>query len=59
VEAVRPVLDLPPEQRMNGIVISLRRVHKALSRSPLAADGRDLQEQIEMFTRTPLRSIRA
>jgi hypothetical protein len=58
-EAVRPVLDLPPEQRMNGIVISLRRVHKALSRSPLAADGRDLQEQIEMFTRTPLRSITA
>jgi hypothetical protein len=53
------VLDLPPEQRMNGIVISLRRVHKALSRSPLAADGRDLQEQIEMFTRTPLRSITA
>ena len=58
-EAVRPVLDLPTEQRMNGIVISVMRVHKALTRSPLAADGRDLQEQIEMFTRTPLRSITA
>jgi hypothetical protein len=57
--AVRPVLELPPEQRMNGIVISLKRVHKALSRSPLGTEGRALQEQIEMFTRTPLRSITA
>jgi hypothetical protein len=58
-EVVWPVLDLPTEQRMNGIMISLRRVHKALIQSPLAADGHDLQEQIEMFTRTPLRSITA
>jgi hypothetical protein len=58
-EAVRPVLDLPPQQRMNGIVMSLRRVHKALSQSPLAADGRELQERIETFTRTPLRTTTA
>jgi hypothetical protein len=59
VEAVRPVLELPPEQRTNGIVISVERVHQALTRSVLAADGRDLQERIETFTRTPLRSITA
>jgi hypothetical protein len=59
VEAVRPVLELPPEQRTNGIVISVERVHQALARSALAADGRDLQERIETFTRTPLRTITA
>jgi hypothetical protein len=59
VEAIRPVLELPPEQRTNGIVISVERVHQALARSALAADGRDIQEQIEMFTRTPLRSVTA
>jgi hypothetical protein len=56
-EAVEPVLDLPVEQRMNGIVASMTRVHKALRASPLSTQARDLQERIEMFARTPLRSI--
>ncbi|MFF9667054.1 hypothetical protein ACF1FY_33845, partial [Streptomyces althioticus] len=54
-EAVRPVLDLPIEQRNFGIVSSAQRVHAALS-----ADGRrngivgvDLQQEIEAFTATP------
>jgi hypothetical protein len=59
VEAVRPVLELPPERRINTIVTSLERVHQAVARSALATDGRDLQERIETFTRTPLRSITA
>lgn len=57
MEAVVPVLDLAPEQRINGIVHSAQRVHRALRDSPLAEAGSDLQEQIEMFTRTPLKSL--
>ncbi|WP_235485479.1 hypothetical protein [Streptomyces roseoverticillatus] len=56
-EAVSPILELAPENRINGIINSAMRVHKALSRSPLAPSGSDLQERIEMFTRTPLRSL--
>jgi hypothetical protein len=59
VEAVEPVLELPVDQRMNGIITSMTRVHKALGASPLSTEARDLQERIEMFTRTPLRSIGA
>ncbi|WP_406201797.1 hypothetical protein OH807_22550 [Kitasatospora sp. NBC_01560] len=54
-EAVRPVLDLPIEQRNFGIVSSAQRVHAALH-----GDGRrnggavvDLREEIEAFTATP------
>ncbi|MFJ2781257.1 hypothetical protein [Kitasatospora sp. NPDC087315] len=54
-EAVRPVLDLPVEQRNFGIVSSAQRVHAALR-----GDGRrsgdaaaDLREEIEAFTATP------
>ncbi len=55
IEAVRPVLDLPIEQRNFGITSSAQRVHAALH-----ADGRrsggvaaDLREEIEAFTATP------
>jgi hypothetical protein len=54
-EAVRPVLDLPIEQRNFGITSSAQRVHAALH-----GDGRrnggaaaDLREEIEAFTATP------
>ncbi|MFI9269407.1 hypothetical protein ACIGXM_01585 [Kitasatospora sp. NPDC052896] len=54
-EAVRPVLDLPIEQRMFGIISSAQRVHSALH-----AEGRrgghaitSLREEIEAFTATP------
>ncbi|MFJ6616525.1 hypothetical protein ACIQOW_02940 [Kitasatospora sp. NPDC091335] len=54
-EAVRPVLDLPVEQRNFGIVSSAQRVHVALHgdgrRSGSAAAG--LREEVEAFTATP------
>ena len=53
-EALRPVLDLPSAQRINGIVSSVQHVHRALTTAPRSAEATDLQEQIEMFTRTPL-----
>ncbi|MGC9541123.1 hypothetical protein [Streptomyces sp. UG1] len=56
-DAVSPILDLDQENRINGIVHSALRVHKALSRSTLAAPGSELQERIEMFTRTPLKAL--
>ncbi|WP_331735797.1 hypothetical protein [Streptomyces sp. NBC_00057] len=56
-EAVAPVLDLAPEQRINGIVNATQRVHRALRDSPLAEDASSLQEQIEAFTRTQLKSL--
>lgn len=56
-EAVAPVLSLAPEQRINGIVNATQRVHRALRDSPLAEDGSSLQEQIEAFTRTQLKSL--
>jgi tetratricopeptide (TPR) repeat protein len=57
VEAVTPVLDLEPDQRINGIVHSAKRVHQALRSSSIGDAGAELQEQIEAFTRTPLRSL--
>lgn len=58
-EALQPVLDLPAELRINGIVNSARRVHEALRRSALGTDTTELQEQIEAFTRTPLPALPA
>jgi tetratricopeptide (TPR) repeat protein len=58
-EAIRPVLELPAEQRIAGIIKSARHVHTALLRSPLAADSLNLQEQIEAFTRVPVRALPA
>ncbi|MGK5628436.1 hypothetical protein [Streptomyces sp. URMC 123] len=56
-EAVTPVLELAPEQRINGIIHCAQRVHRALRDSPFADAGADLQEKIELFTRTPLKSL--
>jgi hypothetical protein len=56
-EAVESVLELPVDRRMNGIVASLTRVHRALRASPRSAEARELQERIETFTRTPLRIV--
>ncbi|MBW5425088.1 hypothetical protein GKQ77_26605 [Streptomyces sp. BG9H] len=54
-EAVGPVLDLPPAQRKNGIVISALRVHKALSAGPVrtATRAKELRDELELFTSTP------
>jgi hypothetical protein len=58
-EAIGPVLDLPPEQRIRGIISSARHVHDALARSGRAGDAAaaDLEEQIEVFSRAPLRAL--
>lgn len=56
-DALAPVLDLAPEQRINGIVHSAQRVHQALTRAGLAEDARDLIDQIEDFTYTPLKAL--
>jgi hypothetical protein len=56
-DAIAPVLGLPTERRINGVVHSARRVHQALRQSGRADDARDLQEEIETFTRTPMQSF--
>jgi hypothetical protein len=55
-EIIAPVLDLPPEQRINGIVHSVNRVHQALDGTS-SATGAELQQAIEHYTRTPVRSL--
>lgn len=56
-EALTAVLDLPVEQRINGIVHSVNRVHSALNQAPTSTTTRDLQERIEVYTRTPVRGL--
>ncbi len=56
-EAIAPVLELPAERRINGVVHSARRVHQALRKSGLAEQARTLQEEIENFTRTPIHAF--
>lgn len=58
-DAVGPVLDLPPGQRIRGIISCTRHVHDALVRSGRAADSAaaDLEEQIEVFARTPAQAL--
>lgn len=56
-EAISPVLDLPAEQRINGIIASAQRVHRALTQSAVSADASDLREQIEVFTHSPMNSL--
>ncbi|MCD0485216.1 hypothetical protein LO771_23225 [Streptacidiphilus sp. ASG 303] len=55
-EAIRPVLDLPSEQRNAGIIYSAHRVRSALSkgRSHDALVARRLSEEIATFNRPPL-----
>jgi hypothetical protein len=54
--ALAPVLDLAPDQRINGIITSVKHVHRALVAGGLATDGRAMIEEIEAFTHTPLTS---
>lgn len=53
-DAMAPVLELPADRRINGIVHSARRVHRALRTSGLAGRARSLQEEIESFSRMPI-----
>ncbi|WP_326829263.1 hypothetical protein OIE13_34295 [Streptosporangium sp. NBC_01810] len=53
-EVLRPVLELPVDQRIGGVVASTMRVHAAL-RAPSyqgAAVARNLQQQIEVYGQT-------
>ena len=56
-EAIAPVLGLPVEQRIGGIIKSAQHVHVALTRSRTATDSRDLQERIEQFIRIPAQAL--
>jgi hypothetical protein len=54
-EALRPVLDLPSQQRIGGVVASAMRVHNAL-RDPRyagSAVARDTQLEIEAYCQIP------
>jgi hypothetical protein len=55
-EIIAPVLELPTEQRINGIVHSVDRVHRALDGTSSAL-GTELQQSIENYTRAPLRAL--
>ncbi|KAB1152981.1 hypothetical protein F6X68_15365 [Micromonospora sp. AMSO12t] len=56
-DALAPVLDLPAEQRINGIMHSVRRVHQAITRAGRANDARELIDGIEHFTHTPANAL--
>jgi hypothetical protein len=49
-DALTPVLDLPTEQRINGIVHS---VNRALSHTSTSVSTRELQERIEFYAQAP------
>lgn len=55
-EALDPVLGLPPQMRIHGVITTVGAVHRALTpaTSPVA---RDLQGAIEAYTRTPAAAI--
>ncbi len=56
-DVLAPVLELPPEQRINGVIHSVKRVGVAVTRSGLTMPAGDLRDQIEMFARTSLRAL--
>ena len=58
-DAIAPVLELPAEQRIRGIISSVQHVHTALRRPELPPAGQELQEEIEVFAKTPLRALPA
>jgi tetratricopeptide (TPR) repeat protein len=57
VEAIAPVLVLPAEKRIKGIIASTKHVQSALVRAGESRAARNLQEQIEVFNRTPISSL--
>ncbi|WP_412539639.1 hypothetical protein R8Z50_27895 [Longispora sp. K20-0274] len=60
-DALGPVLDMPVEQRIHGVVESARKVHATLCASSLrnATASRVLRQEIEAFTGVSARSITA
>ncbi|GGJ87522.1 hypothetical protein GCM10010123_16380 [Pilimelia anulata] len=56
-DALRPVLDLPAAQRINGVRHSVRRVQRALVHAGLAGAGTGLVEEIDAFTAAPVPGV--
>ncbi len=57
-EALAPVLALPPEHRIHGVVVSAMRVHRAISRSGIGSPvGQEMQEEIEAFCGIPAAAL--
>ncbi|WP_405586175.1 hypothetical protein [Streptomyces sp. NBC_01092] len=50
-QVIRPMLDLEPMYRNNGIIVSAQRVRQALatSRARTAVVARDLREEISVY----------
>lgn len=58
IEAFKPVLLLRPEQRIHGVVASVRRVQAALVViDPAAKERIEMQDSIENFTSAPLAAL--
>ncbi|WP_190819577.1 hypothetical protein [Saccharopolyspora pogona] len=53
-EAIGPVLELPVDQRINGIIKCVSAVHREL-RTTDASEANNLRAQIEAFTELPMR----
>ena len=60
-EALAPVLDLPAQQRISGILRSVMRVHEPLRRPEYTGSAvvRQLREEIETYAQTPAAAITA
>lgn len=60
-DALSPVLNLPPERRIGGILISTTRIHQALSQQHHTGSPtiRTIQEEIETFCRVPAAALSA
>jgi hypothetical protein len=60
-EAIAPVLHLPPERRIGGILTSASRVHQALNATEYAstAIARDVRDEIEAFCCVPAAALTA
>jgi hypothetical protein len=57
-EAIEPVLSLPPDQRIHGVVTSVISVHRAVTTQfSGASDGHDIQEEIEEYCRRPAAAL--
>jgi hypothetical protein len=52
-----PVFDLPPTQRINGIVRCVQPVYDAVSSRDTGEAGHELGERIEAFSRMPMRAV--
>jgi len=59
VDEIHAVLDLPAAQRSHGIVVSVKRVHRALTAPPvrMAEPARDMRAEIELFTNNPIPAL--